>query len=270
MKKNSRILEEEERFHDNWAKNINTDELCIFEAFEGPVSPEYRFAIQLLGNLKNKKILNPGCGVGEEAVYLAQKESKVWAVDISSGMLAVCRKLIEKFKLKGKIVTKKMNVEDLEFEDSSFDLIFGNSILHHVDIEKSAAEFYRVLKRNGKAVFIEPLFHNPFINYYRRIAKIVRTPHEHPLKDSDIALFSKYFSQVKHYEFQFFTLLIFVYFYLFQRVSPNKDRYWKKIIREGKKYTKIFNMLFSVDEIILKYFPFLRKFCWVTVIEAIK
>lgn len=271
MSKNKKaILKEEEAFHDHWAKNINTDDLCVLQAFEGPVSPEYQFAIKLLGSLKGKKGLNPGCGAGEEAVYLTKLGASVWAVDISSQMLRVAKKLAQKFALDNKIIFKKENVEKLSLPDRAFDFVFGNSILHHVDIENSAREFHRILKSGGKAVFIEPLFYNPIINYYRRIASNVRTPNEHPLEFSDIALFSKYFKTVKHYEFHLFTLLIFCFFFLVKRVHPSRDRYWKKIIREGKKYAAVFKLLFAVDKILLKVCPPLKRFCWVTVIETIK
>lgn len=260
----------EEAFHDNWAKQINLNELCVLEAFEGPVSPEYAFAASLLGNYEGKKLLNLGCGAGEEAVYFAKKRANVWAVDISSEMLKLGKKLEKKFYLTDKIIFKKENAENLTFSDESFDFVFGNSIIHHVSVNDAAQETHRVLIKGGKAVFIEPLAYNPLINFYRNMANIVRTPHEHPLKFTDIEVFKRYFKTVNHYEFQLFTLCIFFYFFLVERIHPNQDRYWKKIIREGKRYARFFNILFAIDKIVLKYFPFLRRFCWVTIIEAIK
>lgn len=270
MDNNNSNLKREEDFHDNWAKTINLDDLCVYQAFEGPVSPEYHFAVRLLGHLKGKKILNPGCGAGEEAVYLAKKGVNVYAIDISSEMLKLSAKLAKHFKLKKGITFHKMNAEDLNFPDEYFNLIFGNSILHHIDIEKASQEFKRILKKGGKAVFIEPLFYNPVINLYRSLAKQVRTADEHPLKRQDIRIFKKHFRQVNHYEFHFFTLLIFCYFFIFEGISPNKDRYWKRIIRYGKRYAGAFNILYFFDRMILTIFPPLRWLCWATVIEAIK
>lgn len=270
MKRTTAIAKREEVFHDNWAKQINPNDLCVLEAFEGPVSPEYTEAVKCLGKLKGKNVLNPGCGAGEEAVYLAQHGAKVWAVDISAGMLRVAKKLARKFKMKKSITFKQENVEALSFPDGQFDRIFGNSVLHHVTIEETVPQFHRILKKNGKAIFIEPLAYNPIINYYRKIADTVRTPDEHPLKFSDIAVFSRYFKEVKHYEFQLLTLLVFCSFFLIERIHPNKDRYWKKVIREGKKYAPFFRILSLLDKVILTFIPFLRRYCWVTVIEAEK
>jgi SAM-dependent methyltransferase len=269
MKKNLNT-HKEEFFHNRWAKTIDINDLTVYQAFEGPVSPEYRLAIELLGEINNKKILNPGCGAGEEAVYLAKKGANVWAVDISQGMLNVVEQLSKKFKVSGKVVIRKDNVEKLSFKNNTFDLILGNSILHHVSIDRSLPELYRVLKKQGKAVFVEPLGYNPIINYYRKLANLVRTPDEHPLLKNDIIKFKNYFSTTNHYEFHFFTLLIFCFFFLIERVSPNKDRYWKKIIREGKKYEFVFKILYTLDRVILRIFPFLRWLCWVTIIEASK
>lgn len=260
----------EEIFHDKWAKTIDTSDLAVFQAFEGPVSPEYHFAIESLGNIKGKKILNPGCGAGEESIYLAKKGGNVWAADISKEMLKIVRKLAIKFNVSSSIKTYKEDIEKLSFFGNTFDLIFGNSILHHVTLDKALPELHRVLKKNGKVVFIEPLTYNPMINYYRKIANLVRTPDEHPLKISDVSKFNKYFTNVKHYEFHFLTLLIFCYFFVFKRIHPNKDRYWKKIIKEGENYKNFFNFLYFFDKLILGIFPFLKWFCWVTVIEGYK
>ena len=249
---------------------IDKDELAILEAFEGPVSPEYGFAIQALGHLSGRRILNPGCGAGEEAVYLAQKGAKVDAVDLSPGMIKVSRKLTQKYNLTKDITCTVSNVEELPFDSDSFDAVFGSSIIHHVNVEGCLKEFYRVLKPKGTAVFIEPLFYNPVINLYRKMANIVRTPSEHPLKMTDIQLFHKYFNTVQHYEFHLFTLLIFVYFFLIEGVHPNKDRYWKKIIRDAKKYARMFKILYNLDRIFLRAFPFIRRYCWVTVVVAKK
>lgn len=269
MNKKKKQLLAEEHFHDEWAKTIDINNLSVYEAFEGPVSPEYRFAVKLLGDLKGKKILNPGCGAGEESIYLAQQGAKMYGTDLSSGMVEVSKKLAKKFKLQDDIKFEKMDAQNLKYKDGYFDLIFGNSVLHHLgDLNKAAKEFKRVLKKGGKCVFIDPLAYNPFINIYRKMAMGVRTYDEHPLTFDDVEIFKKHFKRVKHYEFQLFTLLIFFHFYLIQRIHPNKARYWKKIIKEGHRYKHAFNILFVIDKVVLKLLPFLRRYCWVIVVEV--
>jgi ubiquinone/menaquinone biosynthesis C-methylase UbiE len=89
-----------------------------------------------------------------------------------------------------------MDAEHLEFEDESFDMIFGSGIIHHLDLTRAYGELSRVLKRGGVAVFIEPLGHNPFINSYRDRTPELRTPDEHPLMRSDVHMAREYFDSI--------------------------------------------------------------------------
>ena len=124
--------------------------------------------------------------------------------------------------------------------------------------------------KSGVAVFSEPLAYNPLINIYRAMAYNMRTDHEHPLNYNDLTKIKAVFPRMIHKEFQLFTLLIFVWFFIGERLHPNKVRYWKKIIIEAEKYKIAFKFLHSMDCILLKLLPFLRRFCWVTVIKVQK
>ena len=42
-----------------------------------------------------------------------------------------------------------MNAEALEFDDGSFDLIVGNGIFYHLDLERAFSEIHRVLVPAG-------------------------------------------------------------------------------------------------------------------------
>jgi SAM-dependent methyltransferase len=81
-----------------------------------------------------------------------------------------------------------MNAEELAFPDGTFDAVCGTGILHHLNLEQAAAEIRRVLKPGGRAVFIEPLGHNPLINLFRRLTPKARTTDEHPLLMKDLHL----------------------------------------------------------------------------------
>ncbi len=260
----------EEEFHDEWALSVKPSEIDVIKQFEGITSPEYKRAIELLGPIKDKYILNLGCGLGEEAVYLAIKGANVMAIDISQKMLDMTKKLAKRYRVQKRIKYHKVSAEKLDFKTNNFDFVLGCNILHHVDITKSIKEVKRVLKPNGVAVFSEPLTYNPIINVYRVIANKVRTDHEHPLSNDNLKLVSKYFPKTEHEEFHFTTLLIFLWFYFVKRYNPNKIRYWKKIISDADKYKLSFKVLYWLDNEILWTFPFLRKYCWVTVIKSIK
>ena len=86
-----------------------------------------------------------------------------------------------------------MDAEELKFNESSFDLICEIGILHYLKLEKAYSELQRVVKKDGVALFIEPLGHNPFIKLYRKLTPRLRTLDEHPLLSKDLILAKKYF-----------------------------------------------------------------------------
>lgn len=165
------------------------------------------------------------------------------------------------------ITLVKASVDTLPFKEKTFDKVFANNVLHHTPApEKACLEIKRVLKKGGTGIFIEPLAHNPLINVYRKIAKKVRTEGEHPFTIKQIKSIMDSFEVSIHKEFQLLTLLIFVWFFLGERVNPNEERYWKKIIRDSRKYEWIYPYLSDMDEFLLKRLPWLRKYCWNTVV----
>lgn len=258
----------EEAFHDEWAKSMDLDEILVKESFEAATALENRYVIEQMGELKEKKVLELGCGAGEGGVYFALQGAEVVATDISGGMIAVAERLAAKHGVS--IVAQKMTAEKIDFPDASFDFVYGNGVLHHVDFEKAVNEAARVLKPGGKAVFIEPLSYNPVINVYRRIAQTVRTPDERPFRFPDLKRMMPKFSEGHHKEFWFFTQLIFIYFYIFERSDPSKERYWKKVIKDADRFRRSFAFLNALDRFFLKVLPPLRYFCWNSVIVLTK
>jgi Methylase involved in ubiquinone/menaquinone biosynthesis len=254
----------EEAFHDEWAKSMDLDDILVKESFEAPTALENHYVIEQLGDLTGKKVLELGCGAGEGSVYFATKGANAVATDISTGMIAVVHRVAEKYGVT--VTAHRMTAEAIDYPDASFDVVYGNGVLHHVDYRKAVREAARVLKLGGTAIFIEPLSYNPVINVYRHIAKTVRTPDERPFKFKDLKEMYSYFGEGYHQEFWFFTLFIFIYFYLIERADPTKERYWKKVIKDAPKFSKMFNFLNALDKFFLKVFPPFRYLCWNTVI----
>lgn len=261
----------EEVFHDGWAKSIRLQDLLVRESFSSPTAVENRFALHALGGtqgLQGKRLLDLGCGAGETAVFFALQGAQVTAVDISGEMLLVAKALAAHHGVAVRL--SKGLAEAMPFDDRTFDCIYGNGVLHHVELEPALREIARVLRPGGRAVFIEPLSHNPAIQVYRWLAREVRTPTEQPFTFKQFRLIRRYFPSTDHREFWLLSLAIFLYYYFVERIDPGTDRYWKRVIRDGWRVGPAFRTLHRMDEIILRALPFLRRWCWNTAIVVEK
>jgi len=169
-----------------------------------------------LSQISGKHICDVGCGTGLLTWELATRGARVSAIDISAEAVRITRERIKGFV--GQVDVRQMDVCRLLYDDESFDIVTGTFILHHVDIAKAAREISRVLKPGGRAIFSEPLAHNPISNIWRRLTPGIRTSNEWPLSYSEISEMSKYFSSVNYEEFDLLPLLSsLVYLVTFSR-----------------------------------------------------
>ncbi len=92
----------------------------------------------------------------------------------------------------------QMDAHKLQFDDNSFDVVFGFGILHHLDYARALDEIKRVLRPGGVMIFNEPLDVNPVGNIVRWATPKARTEDEAPLKLSHLALFRERFDVSFH------------------------------------------------------------------------
>lgn len=260
-------LASEEAFHDEWASSVRPEEVLVHESFEACTAPEHRRILELLGDLKGKRLLDLGSGLGEASVYFALRGAKVTACDLSSGMLDLAKRVAAHHKVE--IATHQAPAEKTGLPDASFDIVYAGNLLHHVNIAPTLDEARRILAPGGIFVSWDPLAHNPIIDVYRFMAGGMRTPDEHPLSMKDLDLFRARFCEVRWDCFWFFTLAVFVRFYL-EGAHPSKQRYWKKILKEAARLEPFHSRLESWDRRLLRAFPWLGRYCWNIVIWARK
>src|SRR5215510_7125226 len=113
-----------------------------------------RPAFDRLGDVRGLRVLDYGCGHGMAAVVLARRGGCVSACYLSAGYLAEARRRALANGVAIDFV--QADGERLPFADASFDRIWGNAILHHLDLTIAALELRRVLRPGGIAVFCEP------------------------------------------------------------------------------------------------------------------
>jgi len=191
-------------------------------------------------NIGKEKILLYGCGKGGPAMLLAKKGAVVSAIDISDWAIEESKRNAKKEQLA--IDFQVMDAENLSYSDNLFDKICGSGILHHLNVEKAYNEIRRTLKRNGKAVFFEPLGHNFLINLYRNFTPSLRTEDEHPLLMKDIELAKKYFKQVEVSHFNLFATF-------------------------GAFLPVLSSSLHKLDSFLFSKFSFLKRYSWIVVLE---
>jgi len=114
---------------------------------------EYIFD-RIAGNIYGKKLLDLGCGPATSVKYLLNPITYNFSytgVDISQRMLDFAKTNIPS----GKFV--KCNIENLPFENESFDFVIGLGVFHHLPShEQGIKEAFRVLKKGGIFACREP------------------------------------------------------------------------------------------------------------------
>ena len=92
---------------------------------------------------KNKICLDAGCGNGRYSYAMHKLGAKVYAVDISDTGLDY----VKKFK---DIIAIKGDLNNLMFNEESFDLVFSSGVLHHLEnSEEMFKKLILLLKKNG-------------------------------------------------------------------------------------------------------------------------
>ena len=256
----SGIYKDEADFFNRWAQSVRVEDIRVHEAFDAPTAPENRFILRRMGDLKGRRLLDVGAGLGESSVYFALQGAAVTATDISPGMVDFAKRLARHHgtSISGVVCP----AEHLDVPDASFDLVYvANSIHHMPDKDRFFQEVRRVLKPGGRFFSWDPLAYNPVINVYRHIATEVRTDNEAPLRVCDLERVRKYFDRVGHREFWIATLALFIKYYLLDRVHPNQDRYWKRIFKETPRSLWWWYPLFLLDALLTRL-PGIRFLAW--------
>ena len=254
------IHQREAAFHDAWASDTQMEDVLVRECFEAPTALENRFILSQMGSLRGKKLLDIGAGLGESSVYFALQGARVTTSDISPVMVEKILALGKKcgVELEG-IVS---GGEDLNVPAGQYDIVYIANTIHHVENRRLLfQQMNRALRPGGKFFSFDPIAYNPAIEIYRRMATEVRTPDESPLTRADVLLARQYFSHVQHREFWISALALFAKYYLVDRIHPNADRYWKRILRETPQSLRWWTPLRALDS-ILTQLPLVRWLSW--------
>jgi SAM-dependent methyltransferase len=148
----------------NWETEVKETPLA-FDAFEAlaeayaavvdtkPHNAYYErpATLSLLPEVKNKRVLDAGCGPGVYSAWLIENGAEVVAVDASRKMTELARR-----KLGDEVQIFQADLgKPLDFlENSGFDMVLSSLVLDYIeDWRATFAEFHRVLRPGGHLVF---------------------------------------------------------------------------------------------------------------------
>jgi SAM-dependent methyltransferase len=242
----SRIARERDFYNEKGATSYHTLRRWIWRALG-----EFRRNqdITTFYDPAGKVVLDYGCGPGYLTKYMIDHGAlHVTGIDVSEGEIEQARLQAEQLGVGDKTNFLAVDAHATGFPQDSFDLIVGSSILHHLDLRVALEEIRRILRPDGRAVFMEPLWHNPLLRLGRALTPSARTPDEHPLTTSDWDLCASIFDNFQHYEREFLTIPLMP----FNLIVPTRAQ------RPLARY------LSNLDDRMLARFPTTRKYARIT------
>lgn len=129
------------------------------EYFDEVANKRYRAEPHILSfmnlkNIKGKRVLELGCGLGTDAIQFAKAGAQVVCIDLTENSLNLCRKNFAVHGLSGEFY--QGNIEELtkilpESYYNSFDLIYSFGVIHHTPNPSNVfKEIPLFLKENGE------------------------------------------------------------------------------------------------------------------------
>lgn len=111
-------------------------------------------------SLRNKKMLDIGCGFGGPSIYLAKKYSvDITGIDPVKHILDKATKIADQQQLATKLTYVWTPQLPYPFADETFDIAFSKeALLHSREKEAVIKEIFRVLKPGGQVVILDWVF----------------------------------------------------------------------------------------------------------------
>jgi 2-polyprenyl-3-methyl-5-hydroxy-6-metoxy-1,4-benzoquinol methylase len=154
-------------FGDQWKQYKKTQ----LDSYSGSPITETRLNRclgSLKDNLKDKLVLEAGCGAGRFTEVLLKKGAILVSSDLSSAVEVNA----ENFPVSDKHLVIQADINDMPFSDESFDVVICLGVIQHTtDTEKTIADLYKLVKKGGSLVIDHYTFNK---SYYFRLAPLYR------------------------------------------------------------------------------------------------
>jgi len=117
-----------------------------------------RIFVETGGLGPGRRALELGCGTGVFLEKVAPCGADIHGLDLSEDLLAKARVRLAAVR---NVTLHQGNAEQSPFPAADFDVVYGSSVLHHLDLDAALREIHRVLRPGGRLVFTEPNIVNP-------------------------------------------------------------------------------------------------------------
>ncbi|HEY8600740.1 MAG TPA: class I SAM-dependent methyltransferase, partial [Thermomicrobiales bacterium] len=192
--------------------------------------------------------LELGAGDGFTTLRLARRGARVVALELSHGGLRTIAARAAAASIAATVAPLRADAQQLPLATASVDLVYGENFLMYVDPATIGRETARVLKPGGRAVFLEPTAHHPFIRLYRRFGSPYRGTAPRYFRLADIPRLGAHFGTVTHEEYYLFSVLALPF------------------ATHPLLFALAFRSLDRLDRLVVRYVPRLRSFGWLTVV----
>lgn len=194
-------------------KGLNANDLIEIPAFRA-----------IMPDVKNKKLLDLGCGYGENDKYYKELGAKsVLGVDISTHMIEMANK---NNKMKD-VEYKVMAMEDIYQINEKFDVVISSLAFHYIkDYNKLISDIYKLMNNGGYLIFSQEHPFTTCIKYTENVKK------GHTIIDN------KYFGLFSDYN---------------RPGLRTKEWFGEEVIKYHRTFTEIINILinngFTIEKI---------------------
>ncbi|MBQ8522677.1 MAG: class I SAM-dependent methyltransferase [Clostridia bacterium] len=158
-----------------WSTKIQSTELLYYSRLERFNDENCSRWFDLLKVKDGMKVLEVGCGGGHFTNMVKKyfPNCEVWGIDLDTNHINFAKNKCKELGLDVKYLEADIN--NLPFEDESFDLIFSHTVVEHLPFENFITEQYRTLKKGGHLVIMKVaggVKDNPYMYLEDEIGKV--------------------------------------------------------------------------------------------------
>jgi ubiquinone/menaquinone biosynthesis C-methylase UbiE len=253
------ILQREREFFDHESSGLDDSKLVIpddvieryHHAHTGRYNHPKDTLFSMILPLEGKRVLDYGCGAGENACLLAACGAHVTGFDISPVSIEKATRRAQLMGLEDRARFDVFAAGTTQYPDRSFDIIIGFEVLHHLHmiLDDVYREINRLLEPGGTVYFIEPVANSDLLRKIRHKVPVARLA----TKDERQLVYRE-LERVRDFGFRDVT---FQHFRFMERLH--------RVIGDHRRHA-----LRRLDYHIEKCFPFLRPLYGVLLVGAEK